>query len=82
MAALGFEQIEYFENDGAQAFIFTHGDTQKTLWFTGHSLGGAMATIYARVAASDRYVEYIQRAIEDEESGRMEPVNKMPPTSG
>lgn len=101
-AALGFEQADYYENDGAQAYILSHPydcivacrgteadqwndlkadvnllsvlaesighvhcgfkrevddlwprleealkDNEKTLWFTGHSLGGAMATICA-----------------------------------
>ncbi len=102
VAAVGFEKAEYYENDGAQAYIFTHQydtivacrgtepnewndlkadvnalsvlaesvgrvhrgfkkevddlwpkletalkDNDKPLWFTGHSLGGAMATICA-----------------------------------
>lgn len=101
-ATIGFQQTEYFENDGAQAYILSHPydsvvacrgtepgqwndlkadvkvlsvlaesvgrvhcgfkrevddlwpriesaliDNTKTLWFTGHSLGGAMATICA-----------------------------------
>lgn len=102
VAVLGFENVKYFENDGAQAYIFTHThdaivacrgteahewndvkadanalhalaesvgrvhcgfkreaddlwprledalqSNERTLWFTGHSLGGAMATICA-----------------------------------
>lgn len=101
-AAVGFEEVRFFENDGAQAYILTHQhdcivacrgtepgewndlkadvnalsvlaesvgrvhrgfkkevddlwpklemalkENKKTLWFTGHSLGGAMATICA-----------------------------------
>ncbi len=30
----------------------------------------------------NRYVEYIQRAVQDEESGRIKPVPKLPPTLG
>lgn len=101
-AAVGFEEVKFFENDGAQAYILVHQhdcivacrgtepgewndlkadvnalsvlaesvgrvhrgfkkevddlwpklenalrENEKTLWFTGHSLGGAMATICA-----------------------------------
>ncbi len=102
VAAVGFEEARFFENDGAQAYILRHQydtivtcrgtepgewndlkadvnalsviaesvgrvhrgfkkevddlwpklenalkDNENTLWFTGHSLGGAMATICA-----------------------------------
>ncbi len=236
VAAVGCEDAQYYENDGAQAYIFKHQydtvvacrgtepnewndlkadvnaisviaesvgrvhrgfkkevddlwpklehalkDNENTLWFTGHSLGGAMATISAgrckisaipsnpaglftfgspRVGCKryinyvkihhyrwvnnndivtrvpppwmgyrhgghemylnaygrfrkyqpwrrfrdrmhgllvalrrwefdylsdhsmNRYVEYIKRAVDDEESGRIKPVPKLPPTDG
>lgn len=102
VGCVGFREVEYYENDGAQAYILQHdhdcivacrgtepnewndvkadvnvlsvlaesvgrvhrgfkkevddlwprlekalADNEKTLWFTGHSLGGAMATICA-----------------------------------